>query len=221
MSEVLALTKLKMLLTGLKSFLSRKVLRTDRSRWNYQYDKGLWNGLENMDELARFSVLAGYVQFLKPNNPSILEVGCGEGILSQRIGRQHYGSFLGTDVANTAIEQAVQRFGDDQTRFEAIDMNVHQPNEKFDVVIFNEAIYYLKPMLDKLIFQYVPMLKPNGLLIISMNTGRHADGDAKWEQIEKAFTVVDSSFIETAKNGWKIKVFRPLPVEERQSSSLS
>jgi len=212
MSVVLASIKPKGLLGGLTSFLNRKILRTDRSRWNYQYDKGLWDGLENMDELARFSILAGYVHFLKPDNPSILEIGCGEGVLAQRIGRQHYGSFLGTDVANAAIERANSRFGDSKTRFEAVDMNDFQTDEQFDVIIFNEAIYYLKPMLDKLMFQYAPMLRSNGLLIVSMNTGRHADSDAKWEQIEKVFTVVDSTFVETAKNGWKVKILRPLPV---------
>lgn len=209
MSDVLSPTKPKGLLTGLTSFLNRKILRTDRSRWNYQYDKGLWDGLENMNELARFSVLAGYVHFLKPDNPSILEIGCGEGILAQRIGRQHYGSFLGTDVADAAIERANQRFGDAQTRFEAVDMNDFQTKEKFDVIIFNEAIYYLKPMLDKLLFQYAPMLKHNGLFIISMNTARHADSDTKWAQIEKGFAIVDSTFVKTAKNGWQVKVLQP------------
>lgn len=212
MSDVLAPIKPKGLLTGLTSFLNRKILRTDRSRWNYQYDKGLWDGLENMNELARFSVLAGYVHFLKPDNPSILEIGCGEGVLAQRIGRQHYGLFLGTDVADAAIEQANSRFGDQETRFEAVDMNDFQTDAQFDVIIFNEAIYYLKPMLDKLLFQYIPMLKPNGLFIISMNTGRHADSDAKWAQLEKAFTVVDSTWVKTAKNGWQVKVLRPLSV---------
>ncbi len=197
-------------LSGLASFFNRKILRTDRSRWNYQYDKGLWDGLENLNELARFSVLAGYVQFMKPNNPAILEIGCGEGVLAQRIGGQHYGSFLGTDVADAAIERASSRFGDDKTSFEAVDMNDFESDQTFDIIIFNEAIYYLKPMVDKLVFQYAPLLKPDGLLIISMNTGRHADSDEKWEQIEKGFAVVDSTFVETDKNGWKIKVLRPL-----------
>ena len=198
---------------GLTSFLNRKILRTDRSRWNYQYDKGLWDGLENLNELARFSVLAGYVQFLKPNNPSILEIGCGEGVLAQRIGRHHYGSFLGTDVADAAIERAISRFGDKQTQFEAVDMNDFTTDKQFDLIIFNEAIYYLNPLVDRLMGQYAPMLKPDGLLIISMNTGRHADGETKWQQIEKVFSVVDSASVETAKNGWKIKVLQPLPVE--------
>jgi 2-polyprenyl-3-methyl-5-hydroxy-6-metoxy-1,4-benzoquinol methylase len=213
MSESLQLTKPKGRFSSLSSFFSRKILRTDRSRWNYQYDKGLWAGLENLDELARFSILAGYVQFLKPNNPSILEIGCGEGILAKRIGRQYYGSFLGTDVADAAIERAISRFGDEKTHFEAVDMNDFETDKQFDLIIFNEAIYYLNPLIDRLVNQYAPMLKPDGLLIVSMNMGRHADGEPKWKQIETAFSVVDSALVETTKNGWKIKVLRPLPVE--------
>jgi len=216
MNEHLVPSKPKGPLASLYSFFNRKILRTDHSRWNYQYDKGLWDGLENINELARFSVLAGYVQFLKPHQPAILEVGCGEGILAQRIGQQHYSLYLGTDVADAAIEQATQRFGDDKTHFEAIDMNDFRTDKQFDIIIFNEAIYYLKPMVEKLLIQYVPMLKPNGLLIISMNTGPHADSDTKWDQVERAFALIDSSFVETAKNGWKVKVLRPLAPEPLQ-----
>lgn len=212
MSENLSTQKPKGSLGSLTSFFQRKVLRTDRSRWNYQYDKGLWNGLENLNELARFSVLAGYVQFLKPNKPAVLEIGCGEGIMAQRIGTHHYESYLGTDVADVAIQLAEQRFGDVRTHFEAVDMNEFHTDKTFDIIIFNEAIYYLKPMVDKLVTQYVPMLKPDGLLIISMNTGPHADSERKWAEIEQAFAVVDSSLVETAKNGWRIKVLRPLSV---------
>lgn len=214
MSTNISSHKSKGFLEGLTSFFQRKVLRTDRSRWNYQYDRGLWDGLENLNELARFSVLAGYVQFMKPDKPAILEIGCGEGIMAQRIGTNHYGSYLGTDVADVAIELAKERFGDVRTHFEAVDMNDFQTDKTFDVIIFNEAIYYLKPMVDKLLMQYVPMLKPDGLLIISMNTGPHADSKSRWTQIEQAFAVVDSSLVETEKNGWRIKVLRPLAVSE-------
>lgn len=210
MSDSVPTAKSQGPLASISSFFNRKILRTDRSRWNYQYEKGLWDGLENLDELARFSVLAGYVQFLKPNSPAILEIGCGEGIMAQRIGRQHYGSYLGTDVADTAIERARQRFGDAQTQFEAVDMNDLRTEQKFDIIIFNEAIYYLEPMVDKLVTQYAPMLKPDGLLIISMNTGRHANSEARWKEIEAGFATVDSTFVKTDKNGWDVKVLRPL-----------
>jgi 2-polyprenyl-3-methyl-5-hydroxy-6-metoxy-1,4-benzoquinol methylase len=214
MSETITHEKPKGPLAAISSFFTRKVLRTDRSRWNYQYDKGLWDGLEHLNELPRFSILAGYVHFLKPDNPSILEIGCGEGALAQRIGANHYGAFLGTDVADAAIERANSRFGDQKTRFEAVDMNDLQTDQTFDLIIFNEAIYYLKPMVDKLLFQYAPMLKPDGLIIISMNTGPHAKSEEKWAQIEQGFDVVDGSYVKTAKNAWDIKILRPLPVSQ-------
>lgn len=193
----------------LNSFFQRKVLRTDRSRWNYQYERGSWDGLEKLDELPRFSIIAGLVQFLKPNNPSILEIGCGEGVLAQRIGRNYYSSYIGTDVADTAIQRANDRFGDDKTVFEAVDMNDYQTDQTFDVIIFNESLYYLRPMAEKLVEQYVPMLKPGGILIISLNTGPHADGKAKWEIIDTLFDTVDKTLVETAKNGWIVKALTP------------
>ncbi len=202
-----------MLYDLLMSFWQRKVLRTDRSRWNHQYERGQWDGLEQLDELARFSVLAGYVQFLFPQTPHILEVGGGEGILAPRIGRNQYGRFLGTDVADAAIAQAQARFGDDQTTFRALDMNQIGPDtlpgETFDLIIFNESLYYLHPMLPKLKEQYLPLLRPGGLFIISLNTGTHANSDEKWAELDTTFTVLHQSKVETAKNGWWIKVLEP------------
>jgi SAM-dependent methyltransferase len=207
---------------ALISFLQRKVLRTDRSRWNRQYERGQWDGLEQLDELARFSVLAGYVQFMFPDAPAILEVGGGEGILAPRIGRDNYGRFIGTDVSDAAIARAQDRFGDDRTVFRAVDMNelgpTTLPGETFDLIIFNESLYYLRPMMPKLTAQYLPMLKPGGLLMISLNTGTHADSDAKWAELDTIFRVLHQSRVETAKNGWWVKVLEPIQSDKVQST---
>ncbi|OIN55959.1 class I SAM-dependent methyltransferase [Arsenicibacter rosenii] len=193
----------------ISSLFQRKVLRTDRSRWNYQYERGSWDGLEKLDELPRFSIIAGLIQFLKPDAPAILEIGCGEGILAQRIGRNAYSSFIGTDVADAAIQRANERFGDDKTVFEAVDMNDYTTSQQFDVIIFNESLYYLRPMAEKLAGQYIPMLKPGGIMIISLNTGPHADGETKWNLIDTLFDTLDKTLVETTKNGWIVKTLTP------------
>jgi 2-polyprenyl-3-methyl-5-hydroxy-6-metoxy-1,4-benzoquinol methylase len=198
------------LFSKITSLFQRKVLRTDRSRWNHQYERGQWDGLEALDELARFSVIAGLVPFLKPGAPHILEVGCGEGVLAQRVGRDQYGFYLGTDVADAAIREANRRFGDESTDFQAIDMNNFQTDRTFDLIIFNEAAYYLRPLLGKLTDHYGAMLNPDGLLIVSLNNGPHADSAAKWTEIEQAFTVLDDTLVETRKNSWRIKVLKPM-----------
>ena len=55
------------LLNTTTDLINRKVLRRDKDRWNYQYNLGRWDGLGDIHELARFSVIVGYAQHLKPN----------------------------------------------------------------------------------------------------------------------------------------------------------
>jgi hypothetical protein len=60
-------------------------------------------------------------------------------------------------------------------------------------------------MLEK----YIPMLKPDGMMIISMNTGRTTDDKVRWAILSEIFDLIDSTFTETSKGAWNIKVLKP------------
>ena len=72
----------------LRAFASRLLARVrprdpapSAGTWDAQYAAGRWAYLGELPELARFSVLAGYLRHFKPGG-AILDVGCGEGVLA-------------------------------------------------------------------------------------------------------------------------------------------
>ncbi|GAA4417364.1 hypothetical protein GCM10023187_49690 [Nibrella viscosa] len=179
----------------LTSFLKRKILRINRDRWNYQYDKGLWDGLKALDELARFSVIVGYVKYLKPGQPEILEIGCGEGLLQQRLQEQNYGRYVGMDIADKAIEQA-KAAADPKCTYLVGDMDKYEPEGTFDMIIFNEVIYYSKHPL-KTLQRLATYLKPEGLLIVTINDHKHSA--ELWDSIKGGFRLLDETRTITSK----------------------
>ncbi|TAE29605.1 MAG: class I SAM-dependent methyltransferase [Cytophagales bacterium] len=190
-------------MNNLISFFKRKILRINRDRWNHQYGKGLWDGLKAMDELARFSVIVGYVKFLKPGQPDILEIGCGEGLLQQRLQTQNYGRYVGTDISDLAIQKAAQDAGDEKCAYLVADMDTYKPDGQFDMIIFNEVIYYSKHPL-KTLQRYSTYLKPEGLLIVTINDHKHSA--ELWNGIKDGFQLVDEATTITAKSTCVCKI---------------
>src|ERR671915_311901 len=54
------------------------------AQWDSEYAAGDWDYLSDLEQAARFSVIAGHIQVLKPG-ASILDVGCGKGTLRERL----------------------------------------------------------------------------------------------------------------------------------------
>lgn len=187
------------------SFIKRKILRIDRDRWNYQYDKGLWEGLKGLDELARFSVIVGYIKYLKPGQPELVEIGCGEGLLQQRLQSLNYGRYVGLDISDSAIQTA-QAQADEKCTYLVADMDKYQPAGAFDFIIFNESIYYSRHPLETL-QRYATHLKDNGLLIVTVNNHKHSD--KLWDGIKDGFDLLDEATTVTSKTTCVCKVLLP------------
>jgi 2-polyprenyl-3-methyl-5-hydroxy-6-metoxy-1,4-benzoquinol methylase len=121
-----------------------------------------WGRLRNPSELGRYSVIHGYVQHFAPDG-SVLDVGCSDGILQERMG---YGRYLGIDAFANSIARAAHK-ADARTRFVHADAQTFEPDERFDAIIWNECLYYLKRPID-VITRYRGYLAPRGVMIVSM-----------------------------------------------------
>jgi 2-polyprenyl-3-methyl-5-hydroxy-6-metoxy-1,4-benzoquinol methylase len=182
----------------------RRALGVDRERrWNREYADGGWDWLRNLDELAHHCVLAGYVSYLKPGG-SVLDVGCGEGVFQEQL-RGAAGRYLGFD-----FEEPVRKAAKKSTssiRFAVADMNEFVSDERFDVIVFNESIYYLHDLMAGL-QRYERFLAPDGVLLISMH-GKERN-EPLWAQIDAHYTVLDAvTMVNRKGTKWTTKALVP------------
>jgi SAM-dependent methyltransferase len=135
-----------------------------REAWDKQYRTNQWAYMERLDELGRYAVITSYIAYLKPGG-AVLDVGCGEGILFERYQPYGYVRYVGLDISEVAVAKLMpkQNAG---TVFLQADAEAYQPTELFDVIVFNETLYYFHDPLSAL-GRYAQALKPGGLLIVS------------------------------------------------------
>ena len=176
---------------ALQWFLDRR-RRTDgllqsANTWEAQYASGRWDYLGRLPELARFSVLAGYICHLKPGG-AVLDIGCGQGTLLRRLPDSAYSSYVGIDVSPSAIATAQERQPKNST-FVAADCEVYVPAGNFDVLVFNEVLCCLREPLHT-VEGYARSLNPGGLLLVSLCTAAHGSATVLW-QLKRAFALVD------------------------------
>lgn len=155
--------------------------------WEAQYAAGRWDFLADLSELARFSVLAGYVCHLKPGG-AVLDAGCGQGVLLQRLPRSCYSRYVGIDVSGSAISVA-QRQQNERSTFLAADCEQYSPAEQFDVLVFNEVLCCLRDPL-RTVERYARSLNPGGLLLVSMCTAARGSATILW-RLKQAYATVD------------------------------
>lgn len=191
------------LITSLLERLSGK--RTAQSRWDERWADPAFYGEYRLDELAHYSVLAGYANALKPNG-SVLDVGCGDGILRTHL-HDSFSTYVGVDFPQ-AIDRAATR-ADARTSFAASDMRAFTTDRRFDVIVFNESLYYVEEPIAEL-HRYSAFLKPDGVFLVSMH--RKPKSEAIWSNVARAFEVIDRVTIANrAGVEWVAGAFRPRP----------
>lgn len=172
------------------------------STWDQQYSEGQWKLLAEHDELIRYAVLAGYAHELKSGG-AILDVGCGEGLLQERLTR--YERYLGIDISQVAISRARKREGP-QTRFITADASLFSPQETFDLIIFNESLYYFASPL-KVLERYAHFLSEGGVLLISMFRTLRSNAIARL--IRRRYMRLGESSVRNQRGEWLCIALRP------------
>ena len=65
-----------------------------KQRWNKQYKKGIWDNLNSETEGIRYKSIIDLMETYGIKSPSVLDLGCGEGILCKRLENENYDCFL-------------------------------------------------------------------------------------------------------------------------------
>jgi 2-polyprenyl-3-methyl-5-hydroxy-6-metoxy-1,4-benzoquinol methylase len=187
----------------------------DKQAWEEQYRQGDWEFMRRLDEVARYSVIAGYLHHLKPGG-SVLDVGSGEGVLADHLRPLGYSRYQGIDLAETAIRQAAGR-RDATTAFAAADAETYAPPGRWDTVVFNECVYYFDDPVGS-VRRYEAFLEPGGIFVVSTFRSRRADVIVK--RLLESCRLLEETAITNRKGTWVVRVLEPSsprPEGEKQS----
>lgn len=178
-----------------------------KGAWDDQYKRGDWDYMGRLQESSRYFAIVGYMTLLQlQKEGAILDVGCGEGILYERT--KHLGYlYTGIDISEVAILRLQARHRDALAAFITADADLYVPNPFFDLIVFNESLYYLQEPLKSL-RRYATALKPHGVLILStyMSSRR---ARAILRDVKQAFPVVDETKTTQASMTWLCTVLKP------------
>ena len=109
-----------------------------------------------------------FIKSLNKRNGSILEVGCGLGYVVDLIARNNQNLEVnGSDISRKAIQIAKKKFPQYNFFVNDITSDKNKIDKKFDIVIFNQILWYILEKLDHSFLNSHRILKNNGHFIIS------------------------------------------------------
>jgi 2-polyprenyl-3-methyl-5-hydroxy-6-metoxy-1,4-benzoquinol methylase len=185
----------------------RPIDRSSIELWDAEFKRGAYDYFGDLRQLARYSILAGYIRHLGPD-VSILDIGCGQGILAERLRGTPYKRYVGIDPVPEAIAKAVH-LDDERTRFEVVE----RPSRElgyFDVVVCNEVLYGV-PDPERLLDDIHTLLPDGGNLLTSI--WRHPGDIGLRRMLDARFELVDvvsaqNLTDETGDHGWRVSWYR-------------
>jgi 2-polyprenyl-3-methyl-5-hydroxy-6-metoxy-1,4-benzoquinol methylase len=164
--------------------------------WDRGYAKGEHDHYEGVPDRSRYGAIAGYLGAV-PGKLDILDIGCGTGVMRERIPDQIVGSYTGVDTAPSALAKARTRGFSDSVFLE------NTPRRQFDAVIANDMLY-LVPEIGSFLDHLKQLVRPGGLFVTS-NTRYHGDFKLR-EWIEERFTLVDETIVVNPRHKRKWRV---------------
>ena len=139
-------------------------VRQSKAEWETEYRSGAWEFLNGDGEYCHYTVIAGLVQ-KRPAPISLLDIGCGEGVVLRYLDLSLVSKYTGVDLAQSALERITPRR--QQDRYICSTLENFVPDEKWDVILFSEVLYYTSRPVAEL-GRFERCLHPGGTFVISM-----------------------------------------------------
>lgn len=177
--------------------------------WDKAYASGNWDFLDSPDQRPRHYAIAGLLADCLPRDGArVLDAGCGLATLYPLI-RGRAAQYVGLDLSEEALRKAKSVYGGEPgVRF------VNAPFESFleggfDAIVLNEVLYYypLSEAGDRFDLA-ISMLRPGGLLVVSMN--RNFKARLIWRRLERVAPAERGIRVHNLRTGsyWTIKAYR-------------
>ena len=177
-----------------------------KQRWNKQYKSGRWENLKGEIEAVRYQTIIDYISEFGAANPSILDLGCGEGILCERMKSVGYSRFLGMDFSSVSIKNA-SLLNLKNAEFVCADIHTFTPYKTYDVIVFNEVFYYIHDSeKEHVLNKMMEHLSETGIIITSI----YREGKGCWKYFDNKLKQLRFTTITTdnEKTYWKVGVYK-------------
>jgi 2-polyprenyl-3-methyl-5-hydroxy-6-metoxy-1,4-benzoquinol methylase len=126
---------------------------------------------DRIADRKRIDFIAGALQGALPATAKILDVGCGNGVISRYLGRYGF-NVTGIDVSEKAIEIAKSLNTYNNVKFETKSAEqLVAEGEKYDAIICSEVLEHLSNP-DALLEVLNKSLATNGILLITVPNGK-------------------------------------------------
>lgn len=136
--------------------------------WNNQFRKGKWKYLNDVGlERARNAIISGvFIQKLSSSDSYILDVGCGEGTLSDFLHPNQRSLYQGIDLSSEAIHIANQKRPGLSFTVASVEEFKPTQGKLYSVIVFNEMLYYVDHL--SILTKFANFLAPGGIIVISI-----------------------------------------------------
>ncbi len=194
-------------------------------QWTTAYAGGQLDYYGSLPELGRYSALVGYASWYAAatgRRPSVLDVGCGSGLLRERLEGSPLSSYVGVDLSEASIAMA-RAAGHARSEFLVGDISAMALGRRFDLVVLNEVLYYAEDA-EGFLVGLRARLESGGLVLVSM--WRHPGDQALWRSVAAAFPIIDRVEVRNSGNrvnprGWHVAMCGVLgeePLGERDEA---
>lgn len=156
------------------------------------------------NEIPRYNKIIDFIKDCEIENPRILDLGCGFGSLSKYLKAADFSNLLGVDLYDTAIAMAKKKKYL-KSEFIVSDIQKFSTDQKFDIIVLNEVIYYLddynKTVLNlKKLFKY-----KEGFFIVSIYGIRE---DIIKKLSESYDLIKTEKVVRTDNKAWGVSLFK-------------
>ena len=185
------------------------------NRWETEYEAGRWAYLGGLQETARNGVVAAYLRHAMPAG-TLLDVGCGEGVLARHLDRQLATRYVGVDIAQAALDNATLDPAWARLVCSPLEDFAPAAGERFAAIVFNEVLFFTDAP-GAMLARYRDWLAPDGVVVVSMyRTPRETSGarrslEAVWAALDgPGWTSLDESRLTNVPKDltWHVRLVR-------------
>lgn len=186
--------------------------------WDEEYAAGRWAFLRDLPESGRYGIIGMWLMLNRAFD-KVLDIGCGEGLLYERLaplGLKHY---VGVDLAPKALD--IANVDPSIASLRAGDMHTFEPaaGERFNAIVFNEVLHFAEDP-GAVVARYIPWLAEDGVIALSMYSPKRPESGANkliarlWEATDDTsrWVVLDDYRLVSDKKGvtWRMRLVKPV-----------